>query len=271
MLTIKYSHGGSSTGHSFNGKKITPPLSSPALNCLNRAELKNVSIVWLSKLKGVKISRDMWTPGSLYYAIFAWVLTGSSGHYYGDHLSYNDAELPSRSDTDFSDNVLSRERRTLVYPGASNILLIYGLGTPIQLERESVILGAFTKLLYAVPNNSTYYTEPGIYYARSTKSRWSIYKVLEAATQVLGYGGKECLLRSICEAANVPFNANHGLFGELVHTFLTPSSTKEELDDYEDRDYHAAERLGREVGDQCSILYPECKSSILDVFTQVGY
>lgn len=199
----------------------------------------------------------MRTSGALSFAIFTYAITSSFGQYYPDHLSYNDTELQaSQNDTDFTDDVLSRERRTLVYPSPSNLLvinwfpfvisldfsepivimlrffhswvdfkfflqLIFGLGTPLQLDRESVIVGAFTKMIYALPDNSTYFTEPGVYYGRSTKSRWSIYKVLEATGEVLGYGGKGCLLRAICEAANVPFNANHGLFGELVHAFLT--------------------------------------------------
>ncbi|XP_048504845.1 uncharacterized protein LOC125499721 [Athalia rosae] len=212
----------------------------------------------------------------LFSTIFASVFefTYCSGRYYGDHSSKDDIAdfVSSENFTDQNDDrELSREKRTLVYAGASNLLLIFGLGTPLQLDRESVIVGVFSKMLYALPDNSTYYTEPGVYYSRSSKSRWSIYKVLEAASQVLGYGGKECVLRSICEAANVPFNANHGLFGELVHAFLTPSSTKEEHDDYADRDYHAAERHGREVGEQCSDFYPECKASILDIFSRIDY
>ncbi|XP_048505076.1 uncharacterized protein LOC125499757 [Athalia rosae] len=142
---------------------------------------------------------------------------------------------------------------------------------PLRVGEESAIVGAFAKSMYVLPDNSTYYTDPGVNYRRSSKSRWSIYKVLESASIVLGYGGKECLLRSICEAANVPFNPNHGLFEELIHCFLTPSSTTEEPDDYKDRDYLAAERLGHQKGDQCSTLYPECKASILDLFSWVAY
>ncbi|XP_015511291.1 uncharacterized protein [Neodiprion pinetum] len=203
-------------------------------------------------------------PLAFLATFFNLAFAGSSAEYNesAENLSYNDT-----ADTNY--DVLSRERRTLVYPSSSDMLLIFGLGTPLQLQQESVIVGAFTKMLYALPDNSTYYTEPGVYYARSTKSRWSIYKILETASEVFGYGGKGCILRSICEAANVPFNANHGLFGELVHAFLTPSSTKEELDEYDDRDYHAAELQGHKDGDHCSELYPECKESILDIFTTI--
>lgn len=47
-----------------------------------------------------------------------------------------------------------------------------------------------------------------------------------------------------------------------------PSSTKEEYDEYEDREYRAAEWLGEQVeGENCHALYPECRKSVLDVFS----
>ncbi|XP_034935120.1 uncharacterized protein [Chelonus insularis] len=117
--------------------------------------------------------------------------------------------------------LLSRARRTLVYHGASQLLLIFGLGTPLQLDRESVIVGAFTKLLYTLPANSTDLTEPGVFFERTQKSRWSIYKVLERIGSLYGFGGKACLLRAICEVTFTPFDHHHGLLGQLVQTLLT--------------------------------------------------
>ncbi|XP_043288497.1 uncharacterized protein [Venturia canescens] len=164
----------------------------------------------------------------------------------------------------------SRNKRTLTFPNPSTILLIFGLGTPLQLDRESIILGAFTKMVYNLPVNSTDFTEPGVYFAR-TKTRWSIYKVLERAAELYGYpGGKECLLRAICEVAAAPFDLRQGLFGHMVQTFLTPSSTSEPYDEYGDQEYHAAERLGRHADENCRTLYPECERSFLDVFSTTG-
>lgn len=98
--------------------------------------------------------------------------------------------------------------------------LIFGLGTPLQLDRESVIVGVFTKMHFTLPSNATDFTEPGVYYTRASGSRWSFYKMLEKAMAVYGFGGKECLLRAICEVAYVPFDVHHGLLGQLVQTFL---------------------------------------------------
>lgn len=99
--------------------------------------------------------------------------------------------------------------------------LIFGLGTPLQLDRESVIVGVFAKMQYTLPRNATDFTEPGVYYTRASGgSRWSFYKMFEKVMAMYGFGGKECLLRAICEVAYVPFDVHHGLLGQLVQTFL---------------------------------------------------
>lgn len=51
-------------------------------------------------------------------------------------------------------------------------------------------------------------------------TRWEMYKMFDSTFNIFG-SGKSCLLRAICEAAGEPFNENHGLFGELLHVFLT--------------------------------------------------
>ncbi|XP_033199411.1 uncharacterized protein LOC117161755 [Bombus vancouverensis nearcticus] len=164
----------------------------------------------------------------------------------------------------------SRRPRTLIFPRVSQLLLIFGLGSPLQLDRESVIIGLFSKIVYEMPSNASDFTIPGVYYSRTQKSRWSIYKVLEKVADIYGFGGKACLLRAICEAASAPFDGTHGLLGQLLHVFFKPSSTDERYDEYGDREYRAAERLGEQMStENCHALYPECRRSVLDVFSTV--
>ncbi|XP_024228300.1 uncharacterized protein LOC100745161 [Bombus impatiens] len=164
----------------------------------------------------------------------------------------------------------SRRPRTLIFPRVSQLLLIFGLGSPLQLDRESVIIGLFSKIVYEMPSNASDFTIPGVYYSRTQKSRWSIYKVLEKVADLYGFGGKACLLRAICEAASAPFDGTHGLLGQLLHVFFKPSSTDERYDEYGDREYRAAERLGEQMStENCHALYPECRRSVLDVFSTV--
>ncbi|XP_076283260.1 uncharacterized protein LOC143210356 isoform X1 [Lasioglossum baleicum] len=114
----------------------------------------------------------------------------------------------------------SRRARALVFPRASQLLLIFGLGTPLQLDRESVILGYFAKIVYDMPANATDFTEPGIYYSRQQKSRWSIYRMLEKAAGLYGFGGKACVMKAICEAASTPFDDRHSLLGQLLQVLF---------------------------------------------------
>ncbi|XP_063830277.1 uncharacterized protein LOC135079555 [Ostrinia nubilalis] len=101
-------------------------------------------------------------------------------------------------------------------------------------------------------------------------NRWDFYKIIEHMVERYGYSGRPCLLRTICEAAEVPFNHENGLLAEIGHILFTPSTTKDELSHHTDVEYHAAERLGRSAGAGCEALFPECESSILDTFTEIG-
>ncbi|XP_045776057.1 uncharacterized protein LOC123874611 [Maniola jurtina] len=101
-------------------------------------------------------------------------------------------------------------------------------------------------------------------------NRWDFYKIIEHMIERYGYSGRPCLLRTICEAAEVPFTYENGLLGEIGHILFTPSTTKDVLSHHTDNEYHAAERLGRDVGMDCETMFPECESSILDTFTGIG-
>lgn len=52
-------------------------------------------------------------------------------------------------------------------------------------------------------------------------SRWDAYKMLEGLSSSNGVGGKDCVLRSICESAASPISHKSGILGELVHILLT--------------------------------------------------
>nr|XP_019556339.2 uncharacterized protein LOC109425548 [Aedes albopictus] len=99
-------------------------------------------------------------------------------------------------------------------------------------------------------------------------SRWMTYKSLEHIGQVYGSGGRECVLRSICEAASAQFTHTGGVFAELLHIIFTPSTTAEPLSEHSDNEYYRAEQLGRE-GAPCQLVFHECRNSILDVFTGI--
>lgn len=51
--------------------------------------------------------------------------------------------------------------------------------------------------------------------------RWTMYKGLEGLAKRLGYQGRICVLKSICEAAEEPFHIANGLIADLLHILLT--------------------------------------------------
>lgn len=53
------------------------------------------------------------------------------------------------------------------------------------------------------------------------QSRFTLYKGLEKLAATSGLPGRPCMLRSICEAADVPFTYQHGILGELAHLIMT--------------------------------------------------
>lgn len=54
-----------------------------------------------------------------------------------------------------------------------------------------------------------------------SESRFTLYKGLEKMAETHGLPGRPCLLRTICETAEVPFSYDNGILGELAHLIMT--------------------------------------------------
>ncbi|XP_035775167.1 uncharacterized protein LOC118457586 [Anopheles albimanus] len=99
-------------------------------------------------------------------------------------------------------------------------------------------------------------------------SRWSVYRAIETLSEGYGLGGRPCMLRTICEAADAQFTHTGGVFAELLHIILSPSSTNESTSDHRDNEYFRAEHLGRS-GAPCATIFRECSTSLLDMFSGI--
>jgi DM4/DM12 family len=51
--------------------------------------------------------------------------------------------------------------------------------------------------------------------------RWILYRSIEMAVNGLGYDGRACMLRTICESAELPLSVSSGLLAELFHIVFT--------------------------------------------------
>lgn len=61
-----------------------------------------------------------------------------------------------------------------------------GVGIPVDLKDETVIIGIVLKALYLLPTNASVYTNPDTVYARKRRSisRWDIYGLLSEAADL---------------------------------------------------------------------------------------
>ncbi|KAK2586396.1 hypothetical protein KPH14_010683 [Odynerus spinipes] len=159
----------------------------------------------------------------------------------------------------------------------------------------SMIIGYVMKFNYVLPYNASYLTDSFVRYDRSidrddaigendqvlfdaftsntlqpsaATSRWELYEILESVLENSRYG-KACMLRTICEAADVPFNKMNGLTGQLLRVLLAPSSTSDTFRTHADQEYHAAELAGIRNPGQCRNIFPECPESLLEYFTEI--
>ncbi|XP_055539409.1 uncharacterized protein LOC129726572 [Wyeomyia smithii] len=93
-------------------------------------------------------------------------------------------------------------------------------------------------------------------------TRKNIYHAIEEHLIKNGFNGKKCILRAICDAAELPMAENNGLVGDLVHILLSPSTSE---DEHLPAEFYKAELLGLEG--RCQKYHKHCKHDILELFS----
>ncbi|KAH8382210.1 hypothetical protein KR009_002356, partial [Drosophila setifemur] len=177
---------------------------------------------------------------------------------------------------------LKRFSRSLIFPPTSptRVQFIGGIGIPVEnLHFESVTSGYVLKAEYFLPTNSTeitrVYLKPMDITGRiDTESntygavyRWIFYRGIEMVIENMGFPGRSCLLRLICEHAALPLTHESGLLGELLDIVLTPSSSVDQLGQSSNREYHTSEHYGKRGGD-CEAAYAgRCKKSPMELIS----
>jgi hypothetical protein len=106
--------------------------------------------------------------------------------------------------------------------------LTIGVATPVSAPNRSLSISDGIQMLYLMPTDaSIWYSPPDIptnIGKRETPNRaiFELYLPLESFLEDRGFDGRECLLRSVCEAAHSPFyHEEMHLIEEIVHTVLT--------------------------------------------------
>ncbi|XP_032671165.1 uncharacterized protein LOC116844119 [Odontomachus brunneus] len=162
----------------------------------------------------------------------------------------------------------------IVYPFGGTFKLVVGFAVPVELSGRILVYGQNFQFQYALPPNATFFTEffEGASSSRrrrasvSRDERMTVYGLLEEEFKRRGIDGKECVKKTICEAALAPLE-DEGLVGELLHLFFTP---QEAANSSVDSEYLEALEFGRSNRD-CSRIYRSCLpgQGILDQISSV--
>ncbi|CAO1405900.1 unnamed protein product [Diamesa tonsa] len=192
---------------------------------------------------------------------------------------------------------LDREKRFLLFPqgNPTRHQFVAGIGVPTDLDPESLIIGYVFKAQYFLPYNVSQLRPQRItrevqYYESynvdaevvgdvelqmsspsnsfEDEIRYTMYKTLEYVLNTNRLNGKHCVLKAICDSAQIPFTHESGLLGELFHIIFTPSTSNSYNSITSQNEYLLAEIYGKEAK-PCEKIYSLCKQSILDIFTNV--
>ncbi|XP_067612999.1 uncharacterized protein [Eurosta solidaginis] len=193
---------------------------------------------------------------------------------YADLLSIN-------AGANLTDFMQTRKKRSLIFNGGGSIKLSIGPSGQVNLAdpitwRSLVCSYNLQGGSYPLPTSPLYpWDKWEDTFARKVRhipdqpysfdnyetddSRLFVYTVLETLMSQRGVNGRQCLLRSICQNAQV--DEHVGVLSELLDVVLTPG--KEDLDN----GYFVARDAGL-AGADCLQLYAECPTgvSLLDSY-----
>ncbi|XP_065157094.1 uncharacterized protein [Atheta coriaria] len=163
-----------------------------------------------------------------------------------------------------------RHKRYIAFPeGASLSIAICMTSQAIIRPSEFITEGLNWGISYDLPNSSAIledYKTPGGF-VRRRRSRRDLYQKMELIMDSMGYNGKQCVLRALCEAAAM-FISNHEEIGLLEKSIMTVFGFPiQEILDHEPEDhrlYQEAHLHGKK-SQECSIKYSKCTFSLVDM------
>ncbi|XP_066148332.1 uncharacterized protein [Euwallacea fornicatus] len=140
--------------------------------------------------------------------------------------------------------------------------ILTAFAIPLKVNTPGdVFLSVNFEASYSLPQNQTSFMFPPVI---GQTARQLLYNLFEQKLKSNGYPGRPCLLRTICEAADLS-TAGTGILGDIVHLILTPSSSLNTnlTQEYQEAEGQAKKKHG------CKKYKKSCKFSLLKVFTWV--
>ncbi|XP_044759100.1 uncharacterized protein LOC123316890 [Coccinella septempunctata] len=162
-----------------------------------------------------------------------------------------------------------RKKRYITFPKGSTlsvqICLTYQMGiTPGYIFTEAVNWG----INYPLEKKEEMMTTPDTSEETAVRrEKRSLLGKLEKMFYHMGYHGRDCILRSLCEFSSIFKNADKTIERELLKIFFEYTSEWPiEYETKEDEIYHRAQMTGQN-GDprSCYEAYPKCHFSLINV------
>ncbi|XP_025830800.1 uncharacterized protein LOC108735626 [Agrilus planipennis] len=161
----------------------------------------------------------------------------------------------------------SRQKRYLVFPDGASVAI--SVCTQAQLIGPSFLTEAVAfGMVYDLPNNSQE-LKPYLYpkFLLKKRHRRDLYKNIEAIIDSMGYDGRTCVFRALCEASQKYFFSPKNIIEKMLSIiFKFPQKHIADIEPEEHLLYHEAYKNGRS-GDHrpCQVMYPSCSFSLLEM------
>ncbi|XP_062564827.1 uncharacterized protein LOC134227405 isoform X2 [Armigeres subalbatus] len=168
-----------------------------------------------------------------------------------------------------STKILSRRKRFLVFPEGSSFSMAVCMGIGIYGNPNYNMFSWALNwgVAYNLPNQTISFQDELMESkpVAQRRHRRDLYYKLEVAMNDMGYNGRECVLRALCESKQSFGKKGSNMITEILRTmFSFPKSKVLSSEHNETRTYDEAHRIGRNKV-ICNSLYPSCGFSLIDL------
>ncbi|KAG5886766.1 hypothetical protein JTB14_007400 [Gonioctena quinquepunctata] len=165
-----------------------------------------------------------------------------------------------------SSKVLSRRKRYLTFPEGASVSVAACMTAqtwvyPPGIFTESIAWG----LAYELPNDTKSFKDfLGPKFTKKRRSRRELYGKMERIMDSMGYDGRTCILRTLCEASYRFLPKEDNLLHKILKiVFRYPMERLLSSEPDEHRIYHWASQMGTDEK-ECSEIF-KCPFSLIDV------
>ncbi|XP_043476688.1 uncharacterized protein LOC122507828 [Leptopilina heterotoma] len=117
-------------------------------------------------------------------------------------------------------SAVSRQIRSIGFPEGSGMGIFFAVAIPIDIPDKSVSVSFYFEANYELPSDKNASNLEEYYNKKRRIDRGLAYNILKRKFESVGFPGKACLLRLICEFAEKPIHEN-GLIGDILHILFT--------------------------------------------------